>query len=68
MQPSRALIISDDPWARAGLAALLGGEPGIEVLGQVDSFADFSGYQPDVLVWDGAGENDWHGLEVPVLV
>jgi len=62
------LIISEDPWTRAGLAALLREGSEIEVVGQVGSAADLSGHQPDVVLWDGAGEGDWHDLEVPVLV
>ncbi len=45
-------MVSDDPWARAGLAGLLAEEPGIEVVGQVDSEADSALYQPEVLLWE----------------
>lgn len=62
------LIVSDDPWARAGLAGLLAEEPGIEVVGQVDSEADFALHQPEVLLWDlGPGLADWRDLDIPIV-
>ncbi len=52
----RILIIADDPLARAGLAALLGQQPGLVVAGQVASGSDLpaalDAYQPDALAWD----------------
>ncbi len=52
----RVLVIAEDPLSRAGLAALLGQEPCIQVVAQVarldDPAADIPLYQPDVLVWD----------------
>ncbi|MCX7782881.1 MAG: response regulator transcription factor [Meiothermus sp.] len=66
--PARVLIVSDDPWARAGLAGLLAEELGIEVVGQVDGEADFAPYQPEVLLWDlGSGLADWPDLDVPIV-
>jgi two-component system nitrate/nitrite response regulator NarL len=52
--PVRVLIIADDPLARSGLAVLLDGLPGCEVVGQVgvDAFDDLDLYAPDVVVWD----------------
>lgn len=62
------LIVSDDPWARAGLAGLLAEESEIEVVGQVDSQADFAPHQPEVLLWDlGPGLADWRDLDVPIV-
>ena len=52
----RILVVADDHLARAGLAALLGDQPGCTVVGQVsvpehaDSGADV--YSPDIVVWD----------------
>src|SRR3972149_11567160 len=52
----RVLIVSDDFLARAGLAALLAGEPGCVIVGQVapqDSPASWADvYRPDVVLWD----------------
>ena len=57
----RILIIADDVLARAGLAALIGNEPGFKVVGQIDSadklLANLEIYKPDVLVWDTGGES-----------
>lgn len=56
MSDVRVLILADDPLARAGLAALLTGQPGIAIAGQVAADADLSEgldvYRPDVIVWD----------------
>lgn len=79
MQPVRVLIVSSNPWSRAGLAAALSGEEGhgvsglrnnlLELAGQTDGEADFSHYDADVLLWDlGVGDGDFVGLEIPVLV
>ena len=49
------LVVADDPLARAGLAALLAGQPGCSVVGQVAGDVDLAAievYRPDVLVWD----------------
>jgi two-component system nitrate/nitrite response regulator NarL len=52
--PVRVLVLADDPLARSGLAVLLDGLPGCEVVGQVgvDAFDDLDLYAPDVVVWD----------------
>jgi len=53
---TRVLIIADDRLARAGLAALLAGQPGMSVAGQIASEdaqpAALDLYQPDVVLWD----------------
>lgn len=50
------LIVSDDPLARAGLAALLADQPGCTVVGQVAGGAELPDeitiYQPDAILWD----------------
>ncbi len=52
----RVLVVSDDPLARAGLVALLAGQPDCTVVGQVavqlDLLADIAVYHPDVVLWD----------------
>ncbi len=56
MEPVRVLIVADDPLVRAGLAALLNGQPEITVVGQADSRGDLSRevsvFQPDTVIWD----------------
>jgi DNA-binding NarL/FixJ family response regulator len=55
MDEHRALIVADDPLARAGLSALLAGQEGCVVVGQVAA-ADLPDlldiYRPDALLWD----------------
>jgi two-component system nitrate/nitrite response regulator NarL len=49
------LLVGDDPLARGGLAYLLAGEPGIEVVAQTDTAAAAAAVErddPDVAVWD----------------
>lgn len=52
----RILIIGESPLARAGLAAILGGQPGLLVVGQAAPDAELASallaYQPDALAWD----------------
>jgi DNA-binding NarL/FixJ family response regulator len=52
----RVLVVTDDPLARAGLAALLADQPGCVVVGQVSEEADLPAaldvYRPDVVLWD----------------
>ena len=52
----RVLVVAHDPLARAGLAALLAGQPGCTVVGQIAGDADLPGaleaYRPDVVLWD----------------
>jgi DNA-binding NarL/FixJ family response regulator len=56
MPDLRILIVGDNPLARTGLAALLAGESGIAVVGQVvggnDLLEDLDLYKPDIIVWD----------------
>ena len=53
--PLRIVIIADDPLARAGLAALLAGEPGCQVIGQTPADAELAAtlvvYRPDAVLW-----------------
>ena len=62
MADLRVLIVADNLLARAGLAALLAEQSGINVVGQVaggDLLADdIDVYRPDVLVWDFGWEPD----------
>jgi DNA-binding NarL/FixJ family response regulator len=55
LDPLRVVAVADDPLTRAGLAALLGDQPGIAVVGQTTS-RDLAGqlpiYEPDAIVWD----------------
>jgi two-component system, NarL family, nitrate/nitrite response regulator NarL len=50
------LIIADDALARAGLATLLAGEPGVTVAGRVSSLQDLAEaarlHRPAVVLWD----------------
>ena len=52
----RVLVIAEDPLARAGLAALLAGSPGINVVGRAAALDDLlaarQAYRPDVVLWD----------------
>jgi two-component system nitrate/nitrite response regulator NarL len=53
---ARVLIVADDPLVRAGLEALLAGEPGCLVAGRVAGGDDLASavevYRPDVILWD----------------
>jgi DNA-binding NarL/FixJ family response regulator len=53
---TRVLIVGDDPLARGGLAVLLAGEPGVEVLGQAspgaEAVSSVAGLQPEAVLWD----------------
>ncbi|HEX2642309.1 MAG TPA: response regulator transcription factor [Thermoanaerobaculia bacterium] len=52
----RVLIVGEDPLARGGLALLLGGVPGLAVVGQVPPGVEGSFEAVHVVVWDlGAG-------------
>jgi two-component system nitrate/nitrite response regulator NarL len=57
------LLVGDDPLARGGLAYLLAGEPGIEVVAQTDAVAAAAAVErddPEVAVWDlGADPPGW---------
>jgi two-component system, NarL family, nitrate/nitrite response regulator NarL len=71
-------VVADDPLARGGLTAILGAQPGIEVVAQVaaaDRWATIAeAYDPEVAVWDLGGPGsaeaapDLERLGVPVLV
>jgi two-component system nitrate/nitrite response regulator NarL len=64
MDELRILVVADDPLARAGLVALLNGQPGCTVVGQALGPADrvdelrttaseaVAIYRPDVVLWD----------------
>jgi two-component system nitrate/nitrite response regulator NarL len=56
MNDYRVLVVAGDPLARAGLAALLAGQDGCTIVGQVaadDHLLDnLDIYRPDVLIWD----------------
>lgn len=53
---TRVLIVGEDPLARGGLAVLLMGEPGVEVLGQASpgpgTDAAVAAFQPEAILWD----------------
>lgn len=53
MSEVRVWVISEDPWARAGLAALLAAQ-GLEVVGQSPGEAEAISELPEVIVWDWA--------------
>ena len=50
------LVLADDPLVRAGLAAVIEGQPGYAVAGQLPWESGFASsvhlYHPDVLLWD----------------
>jgi DNA-binding NarL/FixJ family response regulator len=52
----RVLIVAQNPLARIGLGALLAGQPGLSMVGEMsggaDLLAEIAAYHPDVLVWD----------------
>jgi len=62
----RVLIIADDPLVRAGLAGLVAGEAGCQVVGRAASTDDLPAaveiYRPDVVLWD-LGWNPGPALE-----
>lgn len=53
---TRVLIVGEDPLARGGLAVLLAGEAGLEVLGQsspgLELTATVAALQPEAVLWD----------------
>lgn len=65
MDEIRVLVVADDPLARAGLAALLAGQEGCEVVGLAagddDLGAALSVYRPDAVVWDVG----WDAADLP---
>ena len=66
MNDLRVLVVAQDSLARTGLAALLGQQPGCNVVGQSAGDATLSSdldvYRPDVLLWD-LGWDPRTGLE-----
>ena len=52
----RVLVVAADPLVRAGLGAMLDGQPGCLVVGQVAGAPDLSStidiYRPEAVVWD----------------
>ncbi len=56
MPDLRIMIVADDTLSRAGLAALLGNQPGLLVTGQVAASADLAAsagvYLPEAVLWD----------------
>lgn len=55
MAQIHVLIVADDPLVRAGLGALLSGQPTVTISGQTgsdDLSAALLAFLPDVLVWD----------------
>jgi two-component system, NarL family, nitrate/nitrite response regulator NarL len=56
MEEVRVLVVGDDPLARSGLAALLAGQPGVVVAGEVapdeDLAAALQAQAPSAVVWD----------------
>jgi DNA-binding NarL/FixJ family response regulator len=66
VEPTRALVVSDDPVARTGLAALLATAPEVRVVGpvaaaEVPRAAD----RADVVLWDVAGGDASRLRELP---
>lgn len=63
LRPLRVLVISGSPFARAGLAALIAGQPGLAVAGQLspDEYLPdaLDLYRPEVLIW----EMGWEPLQ-----
>lgn len=74
MDEFRILIVGDNPLARAGLAAMLEGQSGFVLLGQVAGDEPLEAFEPDVLVWDIGWQGDiqrlaaFDSLEYPLLV
>jgi DNA-binding NarL/FixJ family response regulator len=66
----RILVLSDDAFARAGLAVLLSQQSGVLVTGQISN-AELPDaiplYRPDVIVWDASGNVNVRDASVPVL-
>ncbi len=56
MPDLRVMVVADDSLSRAGLAALIGSQPGLIVTGQAPGSAGLAEaaavYRPDVLLWD----------------
>ena len=52
MSSVRVLIVADDPLVRSGLALLLEGQPGCEVVSAASSDSRLDGLDADVILWD----------------
>jgi two-component system nitrate/nitrite response regulator NarL len=76
MEPLAVLVVSPDPLARSGLAALVAGSPGLELAGEVgprEAAEVASRRGARAVVWDvgaataGLASERWPELGVPVL-
>ncbi len=76
MEPLPVLVVSPDPLARSGLAALVAGSPGLELAGEVgprEAAEVASRRGARAVVWDvgaataGLASERWPELGVPVL-
>ncbi|MEZ4868971.1 MAG: response regulator transcription factor [Caldilineaceae bacterium] len=67
----RLLICAPDLLTRAGLAAMLGEQPGLHIVGQVaptdDMAAQLTLYQPEIVLWD-SGWTPEESLEALIAV
>jgi DNA-binding NarL/FixJ family response regulator len=65
--PVRVLVVAEETLARAGLAAVLEGRPGVQVVGQCSPHGELdamlSATRPEVLLWD-LGSNPETQLEI----
>jgi DNA-binding NarL/FixJ family response regulator len=54
--PIRILVVAEEALARAGLAAVLEGRPGVQIVGQCSPFGELDAMltatRPEVLLWD----------------
>ncbi|MCC6616720.1 MAG: response regulator transcription factor [Anaerolineae bacterium] len=74
------VVMAESPFARAGLASLLSGQPGIDVVGQIPSDANWTDmvqlYSPHVIIWEPPYDGDTdeaqfdalRDIDIPVLV
>jgi two-component system nitrate/nitrite response regulator NarL len=77
MDPVSVLVVSPDPLARSGLAALVAGIPGLELAGEagpLDAARVEAGRAPGVILWDvggadrsGMAGSRWAELAAPVV-
>jgi len=65
--PVRLLVVAEDALARAGLAAVLEGRPGVQIVGQCSPYGELepmlTATRPEVLLWD-LGWNPEAQLEI----
>lgn len=55
----RVLVVADNPFARAGIASLLGAQDGFQIVGQISSdqlLDQVQLYAPDVWIWEHSYE------------